>query len=670
MPLDGPYLANPTREAAAVMAEVLKPPPPVDFNDWARSNVVFGPESPFPGPYDPEKFPFFTRMLEVMGPEHPARVVVVKKSAQLGGTVLAQIFVGGSLDLDPGPVLYVHPTEGNAKRWVRTKWRPMIKATTALSTIISPVSSKEGGSSTLYQERRDGRGYLQISGANSEASLSMISMPRQVQDDLSKWELNNAGDPEGQADSRSKAFDWAKILKIGTPLLADNCRTSRNFKASTQEHYHVPCPDCGYEFPFEWENLLANLDVEHPERAHFTCPDCGVAIEQHQRFEMNLRGRWVAHNPGSPIIGFYLWSAYSPLESWQRICEAWIAAKGDPAKEQVFLNDTVGRAYEVQGEAPAWEGLRDRAEEGGRRRGIIPCGALLTTLSMDCQDNRVEWKLLGWGRDLKRWVIDVGVVEGHISEEETRAELDKMIDREWRDFLGGRRKADLAGIDGNAWTTEVFDWVRKWPQSRVLMLRGAKEDSAPPLAIVRKERGRDGKVKKYAKRFFNVGVSGLKLGLYKFLAKTDPLERGYVDLPSGLGDEYFHQLTAERREPVKRRDGFTVYRWTKPKDQANEQLDMMVYGEALAIRLGWRLKSDSDWDRLEAEREVPPKGGGQLDLEDLMFQVAAPPRPAPAEPLEQEQSTAVQSMAPGSSPKPNPPAQKQQTRKSVADLLA
>jgi hypothetical protein len=29
------------------------------------------------------------------------------------------------------------------------------------------------------------------------------------------------------------------------------------------------------------------------------------------------------------------------------------------------------------------------------------------------------------------------------------------------------------------------------------------------------------------------------MGLYRNLAKVEPLERGYVDLPNGLGDEYF-----------------------------------------------------------------------------------------------------------------------------------
>jgi hypothetical protein len=51
-------------------------------------------------------------------------------------------------------------------------------------------------------------GALLISGANSEASTSMVSIEKQVQDDLAKWE----GD-EGQADSRSASREFAKILK-------------------------------------------------------------------------------------------------------------------------------------------------------------------------------------------------------------------------------------------------------------------------------------------------------------------------------------------------------------------------------------------------------------------------------------------------------------------------
>ena len=52
------------------------------------------------------------------------------------------------------------------------------------------------------------------------------------------------------------------------------------------------------------------------------------------------------------------------------------------------------------------------------------------------------------------------------------------------------------------------------------------------------------------------------MGLYRDLAKDDPLADGYVSFPRGLDDDYFRQLTSERRTPEKRH-GFTVYRWTK-----------------------------------------------------------------------------------------------------------
>jgi phage terminase large subunit GpA-like protein len=180
---------------------------------------VLGGESPYPGPYQPERFPFFWDILAALGPEEPARVVVLCGSAQIGKTLLAQIFAAASLDLDPGNLLYVHPTESNAVRYARTKWRPMIQATPRMTDVFESRQSKEGGNSTLFQMRRDGRGSIQLTGANSAASLSMITVKRQVQDDLSKWENNRAGDPESQADSRSKAFADAKIFKLGTPLL-------------------------------------------------------------------------------------------------------------------------------------------------------------------------------------------------------------------------------------------------------------------------------------------------------------------------------------------------------------------------------------------------------------------------------------------------------------------
>jgi phage terminase large subunit GpA-like protein len=605
-PAAASYLGRSRVRSRGFLAGVLRPPPPVDLNQWAERHLVLGSESPFPGRYDPARFPFFHAVLAALGPEDASRIITLLGSAQIGKTLIAQIFVAASLDLDPGGVLYVHPTESNAIRFARTKWRPLIRTTGRLGEIFEPRQSKEGGNSTLFQQRRDGRGSLLIGGASSEASLSMITVKRQVQDDLSKWEVNTAGDPEAQADSRSKAFEEAKILKLGTGLLKANCRTTRAFLAGTQNYFHVPCPHCEVFQVLDPDNFIANAKPDDPAAAHFTCTACGAVIRETDRRGMVARGRWVAHNPGAADTSFTIWAAYAPLESWERIARSYFAALGDPATEQTWWNDTAGRAYELPGEAPSWEGLKHRAEAAGRLLGQVPPAALILTLSLDCQDDYVDGMVAGWGPDLRRWVVARVRVEGHISTPETRAELNRLVDFEWPTWCGTRRRVDLAGIDAGAWTDDVFEWAKGWPKSRVIMLRGVGGDTAPSLNLVRRERRRDGRVVKYQGRFFNVGVSGLKGGLYKFLRIENPTARGFVDFPAGLDDDYYEQLTAEKRTPMIDGRGFTFYAWVKPRGLRNEQLDLMVYGEALARKLGWRVISDQRWAQLAKERE--PEG--------------------------------------------------------------
>src|ERR1700751_612910 len=129
-------LVDPRTAVRNVVATVMRPPPPADFNKWAEANIVFGRESPMPGPYRRSTFPLAERVLECLGPEHPARVVTVVGCVQSGKTTLAQIFIGASMDIDPCDMGYVHPTHDNAVRWSRRKWKVMRKQSAALQRIF------------------------------------------------------------------------------------------------------------------------------------------------------------------------------------------------------------------------------------------------------------------------------------------------------------------------------------------------------------------------------------------------------------------------------------------------------------------------------------------------------------------------------------------------------
>lgn len=668
-------LADARMVAASVIARSWSPPPPADLAAWAATNVEFAEDSPFPGKYDPKRFPYFQRILDTLGPDHPAREVALKKSAQIGGTVLAQIFIGGSMDLVPGPMMYVHPTEPNGIRWVKTKWKAFVRNVAPLRRVFVTERGRDGGNSMTLQERRDGRGQLVIGGANSPASLSMISIVRQVQDDLAKWELNSAGDPEDQADSRSKAFSWAKIFKISTPLIRKNCRITRAYLAGTQEQWHVPCPHCGHYQPLLWENMLACLDEAGPEDAHFTCVSCEQSIEQRHRAAIVERGRWVAENKRALQPSFYLWAAYSPLEDWSAIARAWAKAKGDPHRELTFANDWIGEAYEAASEAPPWEVLRDRAGESEHQLGRIPAGMLLLVAAADCQVDRVEVAIWGFGRDLRRAIVDYRVIEGHISEDRARAALDGMLKETWPDAFGNRRSLDHLAIDSGYAKTDVIDWVKRHPRTRVIPVRGAKSDLAPEIALGQPEFvTKRGKKKRMDVMVWAVGQSPLKSSFYKQLAKSDPAVRGHVLLATGLPDNWFQQLTAERREMVKTRTGHEAWRWVKDSGQANEALDTAIYAEAAAIRLGWKRFGDDEWDRLAARLEVPPpvQQGDLLDPALSLFGGAPPAAPA-GKPAATAQGTAPV-PAPGAAPG-TPPATARETvtnqpKRSLSSRLA
>lgn len=630
-------IANAGRLVMEAMAAALQPPPPVDYLAWAEDNIVFSRrESPFPGPYNRSLFPYFDEVLRALSPDDPCRVVTLKGSAQIGKTVVANVFVGGSMDMDPCDFLFVHPTEDNARRWSRLKLKPMLRGTPALAALF-PERSRDGADAVLMKEHRDGLGAILISGANSPASLSQVTMRRQVQDDLAKWEMNAAGDPEMQADSRSRSDEFAKIFKTSTPLVMPGCRISRGFEAGSQELPYVPCPHCGEMQTLEWENMLAQLDPERPDDARFTCVACGAFIEEHHRPDMLRRLEFRARNPAAKGFhrSFAIWSAYSPLQSWSRIAREWIAAKGDSAGEQTFLNDTVGRAYETRGEAPPWERLRDRAAASHYARGSLANGALVVGMGLDCQADRVEWHVVAFGREYRSWVVDYGVVPGHISDATCRERLDALMQQTWPNASGRRVGIDRAAIDGNAWTEDVWGWARRHPKSKVIMVRGRGEDHAPLLKRVKREHNqRTGVPLKYAGRFFNFGASVMKMALYRDLLKEDPLEKGFVAFPRGLDDEYFRQLTAERRQPLKRH-GFTVHRWVKDPAQANEALDTYLQAVAAVTNWGIRGLPDAMWHRLERERETPPPSAAQGDLEDLLGAAglaASPSTPPPPVP--------------------------------------
>ena len=121
-------LLNPERVVRLAIAEAVRPPPKVDLLAWAEENIVFEPGSAMPGPYDRRSFVYFDEPLRALGPDDPCRVVTLMGSAQLGKTVLGNVFALGFGTAGRGTVMIIHPSIEGAARWSRMKLSPMMRS--------------------------------------------------------------------------------------------------------------------------------------------------------------------------------------------------------------------------------------------------------------------------------------------------------------------------------------------------------------------------------------------------------------------------------------------------------------------------------------------------------------------------------------------------------------
>lgn len=648
---------------ARAMAREMLPPPPVDITAWCETNIVFDGRSPMPGPFRIARFPFLREIHEVLSPEHPCREVTVRGSAQWGKTVsiiqptLAAWFASTALD-----ALVVHPTGTAAKEWALNKWGPMRRGTPALRDIFGDGRSGDNVDAIFNQETLARNGSLKIVSAGSPTDLTGTTRRLVIMDDVAKFEMTDKGDPEALAVSRADGFEDAKILRVSTPLVSGTCRISRAFARSDQRYYQVPCPNCGAMAPLTWENLKKNIDPERLHAACFSCEACGCEIRHSDKERIVALGKWVATNPRGDHPGFHLWRAYAPQRDWASIAvsyaqvmgwtrlsltgetETAIAQAVEAETEQVFWNDVLGLPYEQASKGPNWEALRDRVENAPvaevLERGVLPATGFVFTAGVDCQQDRTEVHLKCFGRNWRRWTIDYLVIPHHISTEECREALDRLLKGTWKTERGLRVPIDMLAIDAGAFTSDVWSWAKRHPWSRVIIVKGASTQSGPLYKPMFEDVRKDGKVRKRDRRGWLVNVSQLKADFYAWLAKDDPLARGYCAFARALGDEFYRMITAEVRVLKRSRSGVSVSQWELAEPgRRNEALDTENYAEVAARLKGWAAMTDEDWERLTAERGAAP-AEAQADLFDgsvsLAEPVAAPEVPkAPAPKREQ-----------------------------------
>lgn len=644
--MNAPQTLIPLADGARVALDALRlglaRPSRVNVAQWADAKRILPSRgSSEPGPWRTDRVPFIREVMEVLSPDHPAQRVVYCKSAQVAGTEAGLNWVGAFIDTQRGPMLCVQPTLDMAERWSKQRLAPMIEACASLAAKIAPSRARDSGNTVLLKEFPGG--VVIVAGANSAAGLRSMPAMYLFLDEVDAYpkDLEGEGDPIALAEARAATYSRRrKIFLCSTPTTESRSRIWREYQASDQRLYLVPCPHCGHEQPLVWENL----DLE---TAQYACAGCGALIEEHHKTALLAAGRWQAQYPDRAVVGFAINGLYTPIGlglSWAELAAEYDRVKGDPFALRTFENVRLGRVTSDPIQRIDWDELKSRAEPYPLRS--VPAGCLLLTCGVDVQADRLAAKIIGHGRGAQTWILDWVEQPGEPNRPEVWAWLDEYLGTPLINARGMPLRITLTAIDSGYLPDAVLAYVRPRQRRGVIATKGASTYGRPVIA------GRPSKVDytwrgqtvRHGAEIWMVGADTAKIVLYSRLEadRRQPLaaER-LVHFPDGLDDSYYSQLTAESYDTAKRR-------WVKIRPR-NEALDCWCLALAAAYHPSVRLHTwrPHQWDRLQQTLEPP------ADL--FTTALPAPPVALPLTPAEPAVSQLAQALAARRAPASGPP---------------
>jgi phage terminase large subunit GpA-like protein len=613
----------------------IRPDPDLTVSEWAdRHRWLSSRASAEPGRYRTARTPYMREIMDALSPVSPVQRVVFMKAAQVGATEAGNCFIGFVMHHAPGPMLAVQPTVELAKRNSRQRIDPLIEESPELRERIKPARSRDAGNTMLSKEFAGG--ILIMTGANSAVGLRSTPARYLFLDEVDAYpaSADEEGDPVSLAEARSLTFAHRrKALLISTPTIRGLSRIEREFEASDQRRYFVPCPHCEHSQWLKFERL--RWDKGQPETAEYHCEGCEKPIAEHHKTAMLAAGAWRATAATSDphTVGYHLSALYSPIGwlSWARIARAWEAAQGNDEAMRAFRNTILGETWFETGEAPDWQRLAERREDW--KPGTVPAGGLFLTAGADVQKDRIEVDVWAWGRGLESWLIDHIVIEGGPGDAGCWQKLTDILGRTWQHAHGQHLTIARLAIDTGYETSAVYGWARQVGFAQVAPVKGLEgfNRSSPVTGPTYVDATIAGKRLRRGARLWSVATSTFKAETYRFLRQDRPTPEeitagasfpaGTVHLPIWADGEWLKQLTAEQLITVKSKRGFTKLEWQKLRER-NEALDCRVYARAAAWIAGADRWSEARW--VELERQLAVETGAVVKD----FAAASPARPS------------------------------------------
>lgn len=571
----------------------LAPPPDLTVADWAERHRMLSPETATtPGPWRNAKVPYLVEPMQTLTDPAVERVVL-KTSARVGKTSVLENLCGFHIAHDPCAIGLYFPNADDAARFGRKHLNPMCRDTPALAGKIVEASGNQAGSTAI--EKVFPGGTLELLSANSSADLRARTFRIVAMDEVDIFPRTVGGDSKGEGDPMAlaekrteTAETGRKILVCSTPTLAGQSIIEREFLAGDRRRYWVPCPHCQHRQVLRWANVRwdkkagdGGEETWDYGSARYHCESCGAGWTDAERVAAIADGEWRAERPFQSTASFHLSALYSLFTSLPRLVKQWHAAQESREKLQAFINTALGETWtETIDKGLSVETLMARREVWSAE---VPRGVALLTMGVDIQGQRdsgagrIEYEIVGWGRDEESWSIAAGVIDHDPSTPQAWAALDAIRRRRWQGEDGRVFVVEACAVDsGGGHTDDVYRYGSARRGEGVYAIKGAPD--APgrrspvwPNAMASKGKG--------AGRLWTVGSQAAKDVALAALSVGSVGPR-YCHFPADRDIAFFDGLLAEERRMVRTTAG-SGWQW-KPRNSKvrTEAADCRAYAYA------------------------------------------------------------------------------------------
>jgi phage terminase large subunit GpA-like protein len=391
------------------------------------------------------------------------------------------------------------------------------------------------------------------------------------------------------------------------------------YSSSDKRRWYVPCSGCGQLFRMEFKHLSwqQGEDVsilKSAESARLVCPHCGNLHENSEKYDLNLKGRWLREGEldGNPVesrtAGFWLSGVASPFMPWSELVTNYLTARkvftdtGDMGKWQAVVSSDIGEQFIL----PA-DYRRDTAPvedvTGEFEQATLHPDVRLVFATVDQQIDRFAVGIFGFDSDgglhqIDR--LDLTEFEGKPvrpgEDYSAYRVLDLLLnDRYEYPGNGASLPVSLVSIDANGVGLShqhSLKWCRDtnarqgmmfaWP----LMGNGNVSMNADWVTREATRASKEARI-----RIHQTNSNRLKDQLHALIRNEG--QGGRVRFHTNYPPELLDELQAERR---------TTTGWFKPRKRKNEQLDLSTMALALLSLSG---AVASNWRNLPPVGELP-----------------------------------------------------------------